>query len=197
MIQIKILQVKYNNQCDNIAFTNLKPTAQCGYTSACMVLSYYIRAAENDIFLGEFVEYMDRDFLMGKSKTRMGSSLTNYPKVLNNYLKGNNIHKECKIRLHSGTDNEIQSIIDAGNPIMCSTMLTTSGHYIVIVGYDSENFIVHDPFGLFNFDSNGYLKIGGKSGEFVKYPREKLKIALERSSRVTAGKPGYRFLWIE
>lgn len=197
MIQQKIIQVKYNNQCDNIAFTKLKPTAQCGYTSACMILSCYIKQADNDIFLGEFVEYMDRDFLSGQSKTRLGSSLSSYPKVLNNYLKENNINKQAKIKLHSGTDSEIQSIIDVGNPIMCSTMLTTSGHYVVIVGYDSDNFIVHDPFGLFNFDSNGYIKIGGKSGEFAKYPREKLKIAMERSSRVATSKNGYRFLWID
>ena len=194
---MKQLQVKYNTQCDNFEFSRLKPSAQCGYTSACMVLSYYISLAENDLFIGEFVQYMDRDFISGKSKNRMGSSLTNYPKVLNNYLKGNNVKKECKIRISGGNLDEIKSIIDSGNPLMCSTMLTTSGHYISIIGYDDTNFIVHDPFGLFSFTSNTYVKIGGKHGEAVKYPIDKLSVAMERSSRVATGNPGFRYLWIE
>lgn len=194
---MKQLQVIYNNQTDNFEFSRLKPSAQCGYTSACMVLSYYIPLAGNDIFIGEFVQYMDRDFISGTSKSRMGAVLANYPKVLNNYLKANKVQKESKIRLHSGTEHEIKSIIDSGNPIMCSTMLTTSGHYVVIIGYDDNNYIVHDPFGEFSFTSNSYIKVGGKSGEARKYPKDKMHVVMERSSRVAASKSGYRFLWIE
>lgn len=191
------IQVKYNTQCDNFEFARLKPSAQCGYTSACMVLSHYVPLAGNDVFIGEFVNYMDRDFIAGKSKTRMGASLTNYPKVLNNYLKGNKVAKECKIRISGGSLDEIKSIINAGNPLMVSTMLTTSGHYICIIGYDDENFVVHDPYGLYSFKSNSYVKIGSNHGEAVKYPIANLSVAMERSSRVATGKPGFRYLWIE
>lgn len=194
---MKRLPIKYNSQTDNFEFNRLKPSAQCGYTSACMVLSYYIPLAGSDVFIGEFVQYMDRDFISGVSKTRMGAVLANYPKVLNNYLKANKVQKEAKIRLHSGTEHEIKSIIDAGNPIMCSTMLTTSGHYVVIIGYDDTNWIVHDPFGEFSFKSNSYLKVGGNTGEAKLYPRVNMHIPMERSSRVAASKTGYRFLWIE
>ena len=194
---MKRLEVKYNTQCDNFEFSRLKPSAQCGYTSACMVLSYYIPLASNDVFIGEFVNYMDRDFISGKSKTRMGASLNNYPKVLNNYLKANKVTKEAKIRVTGGTEQEIKSILDGGSPIMASTMLTTSGHYICIVGYEDANLIVHDPYGLFSFTSNTYSKIGGNSGEGVKYPIDRMTVVMNRSGQVATGKPGFRYLWIE
>jgi hypothetical protein len=195
---MKRLEVKYNTQCDNFEFSRLKPSAQCGYTSACMVLSYYIPLAGNDIFIGEFINYIDRDFISGKSQNRMGASLNNYTKVLNNYLKENKVKKEAKIRVTGGTEKEIKSILDGGSPLMASTMLTTSGHYICIVGYDDDgNWIVHDPYGLFNFKSNNYVKIGGNSGEGVKYPIDKMTVVMNRSGQVATGKPGFRYLWIE
>ena len=195
---MKRLEVIYNTQCDNFEFSRLKPSAQCGYTSACMVLSYYVPLASSDVFIGEFVNYMDRDFISGKSKARMGASLNNYPKVLNNYLKGNQVKKEAKIRVTGGTEQEIKSILDNGSPLMVSTMLTTSGHYVCIIGYDDEgNWIVHDPYGLFSFKSNTYVKIGGKHGEAVKYPIDKMTVVMNRSGQVATGKQGFRFIWIE
>jgi uncharacterized protein YvpB len=128
----------------------------------------------------------------------MGASLNNYTKVLNNYLKENKVKKEAKIRVTGGTEKEIKSILDGGSPLMASTMLTTSGHYICIVGYDDEgNWIVHDPYGLFNFKNNNYVKIGGNSGEGVNYPIDKMTIVMNRSGQVATGKPGFRYLWIE
>ena len=193
----KILSVTYNNQVDNFEFKRIKPTGQCGYTSACMLLSYFVPEAGNDVFLGTFVEEMDKDFIAGKSNTRMGASLPNYVKMINTYLKKHNVHKECKIRPHSGSHAEIQNIIDSGSPLMVSTMMTTSGHYICIIGYDDQNYIVHDPFGIYSWTSKTYVKIGGNNGKQVSYPIAGLQAAMERSSRVAMSRNGFRYLWVE
>jgi hypothetical protein len=51
---------------------------------------------------------------------------------------------------------------------------TGGGHWIVLVGYDSTSFIVHDPFGEMDLINGGYIKTGPTDGRNVRYSRKNL-----------------------
>ena len=54
----------------------------------------------------------------------------------------------------NGSIHDIQTSIDAGNPVIIHGYFTASGHIIVIRGYDDNGFIVNDPNG--EWFSSGY-----------------------------------------
>jgi hypothetical protein len=54
----------------------------------------------------------------------------------------------------NGTFKDIQMSIDCGRPVIIHGYFTSSGHIIVIKGYDSSGFIVNDPYG--EYFSSGY-----------------------------------------
>ena len=153
------LLIKYNYQNDNDSFDKLKSTAQCGYTSACMLLSTHIAEAVNDWYVKEFIMYMDKDFLTGKSGTRKGAMQANYKPVLDYYLKKSNVPYQAAVIPQGGTVDNIVNSLHNGSPLMLSTMMTTSGHYICIVGIDTERrvLICHDPYGKFDFVKKKYI----------------------------------------
>jgi hypothetical protein len=48
------------------------------------------------------------------------------------------------------------------------------GHWVTLIGYDSANFHVHDPFGELDLINGGYPRIGPKDGCNVRYSRKNL-----------------------
>ena len=64
----------------------------------------------------------------------------------------------------AGTRDDLRALLDAGDPVVVHGFWTSSGHIVVIVGYDSEGWIVNDPGG------DWYLGYGNGSGEAVRYP---------------------------
>jgi hypothetical protein len=64
-----------------------------------------------------------------------------------------------------GGFRDIQTSIDAGNPVIVHGYFTRSGHIIVIRGYDDRGFIVNDPYG--EWFSSGYDN--SRSGEGLHY----------------------------
>jgi uncharacterized protein YvpB len=195
----KILKVKHNDQIDNSKLGRITPGGQCGYTSACMVLSAFIPEAENDKFVESFILMMDLDFVNNKSNTRQGAVLTNYPKQLDKLLMDYLVPRKTKILPHSGTNDDIIKAINIGCPVMAATKITNDGHFICIIGYDDERkcWIVNDPYGQYSFADSKYIKIGKHSGSGVEYPYTLLAQAMIKSSNVATGKNGYRLLWIE
>ena len=43
------------------------------------------------------------------------------------------------------------------------------GHWMLALGYDSENVICHDPYGELDNVNGGYPKTGGTYGKYIKY----------------------------
>lgn len=74
-----------------------------------------------------------------------GTSWDLFTKGINHYgLKSKNV---------SNRNDAIKNALSKGNPIIASVGagdFTKKGHYIVIVGYDDDGFIVNDPYSLVN-----------------------------------------------
>lgn len=192
------IQITYNWQVNNDNLNGkFKGTAQCGPTSCCMMLSAFIPDASKDTFVKQFIEIIDKDWLSDKVKNRQSAFQFNYEKSINEVLKKNNINKKAIVKPHSATVNDIKNALAKGSPVMTSTMLTKDGHYICIVGIDNDNFIVHDPYGRFDFQKNTYVEIKDNIGAFIKYPIKLLSVAMEKSSKAVGAKGGYRVIWVE
>ncbi len=197
------IQIKHNDQLDNESFDNLNPASQCGLSSACMVMSRFIQSAESDVFLQSFLYEFDKVYLTDKTKKapRKSAILTNYPNEIDKYLRGYHVNKKTQIKPYGGTEKDVKYALGIGSPVMVATMLTSHGHYIVIIGYDDDSkcWIVHDPYGKFSFDKGRYDKIGKGSGASQLYPYIGLNVAMEKSSRLVSGNThgGFRMLWIE
>jgi hypothetical protein len=192
--------VKYNWQVDNFGFDKLKSTAQCGYTSACMVLSTKIPDASNDWFVKEFVMEMDKDFIIGKSGTRKGASQGNYKAIMDKYLHKYDLHFQTKVVTQGATQDTILKALESGSAIMASTMLTSSGHYICISGIDTDRqvLICKDPYGKFDFKTKKYT-VNATAGDGVEYNFIDIFPVMEASSKAVFGKnaTGFRILWVE
>ena len=195
----KVLDIKQNDQIDNKQLGRIKASWQCGYTSAAMLLSSVMEEAKTDQFIEELVILFDDDYIKNKSNNRNGAFLAKYPEHLNTILKKRNINKKVIFMPHSGGNNHIIQAINNGSPVMCSTMITSEGHYVLIIGYDDDRkvWIVNDPYGHFSFAESKYKLIGKNSGAGVEYPYTLLGNAMIKSSKLAANKTGYRLLWLE
>ena len=195
----KKLDTKQNDQIDNKQLGRIKGSWQCGYTSAAMVMSSVYEPAKSDQFIIDLIMTMDKAYVENKSDTRNGAFLARYPEYLNAILAKNNINKKVKFLPHSGTNTDIIAAINNGSPVMCSTMITNEGHYIVIIGYDDDRkvWIVNDPYGHYSFSESKYKIVGKNSGAGVEYPYTLLGNAMIKSSKLAANKTGYRLLWLE
>lgn len=196
MKDIKI-NIKYNWQVNNNNLNGkFKGSAQCGPTSCCMTLSAFIPEASTDKFIKSFIEIIDKDWLNGKGD-RQSAFQYNYEKPINQILDQNGINKKAIVKPHSATIDELYSALVSGSPVMTSTRLTEDGHYICIVGWDEQtgSFIVHDPYGRFDFKTNKYIEVKDNVGAFVKYKFEDLSKAMIKSSQMF-GKSGFRIIYI-
>lgn len=195
----KVLDIKQNDQIDNKQLGRIKASWQCGYTAAAMLLSSVVQEASTDEFISELIILMDDEYIKNKTNTRNGAFLARYPDHITTILKNKNINKKVRFVPHSGNNNDIIKAINSGSPVMCSTMITDEGHYILIIGYDEERkvWIVNDPYGQYSFAESKYVKIGKNSGSQVEYPYSLLGNAMVRSSKLATNKSGYRLLWLE
>lgn len=195
----RVLDIKQNDQIDNKQLGRIKASWQCGYTAAAMLLSSIIEEAKTDKFIEELVILFDDDYIKNKSNTRNGAFLAKYPDHLSSILKKRNINKKVVFMPHSGGNNHIIQAINNGSPVMCSTMITNEGHYVLIIGYDEDRkvWIVNDPYGHYSFAESKYKIVGKNSGAGVEYPYTLLGNAMIKSSKLAANKTGYRLLWLE
>lgn len=194
------IQITYNWQVNNNNLNGkFKGTAQCGPTSCCMMLSSAIPQAATDDFVKSFIEIIDREWLAGKVKNRNSAFQFNYEKPINELLVKHGINKKAVVRPHSATFEELHQALKSGSPVMTSTRMTNDGHYICIVGWEEESksFIVHDPFGRFDFQKNAYVEVKDQVGAFIKYPYELLSKAMIKSSQtVNAKSNGFRIIYL-
>ena len=195
------LYVPYNWQVDNDNFSNkFKGSSQCGPTSCCIMLSAYISEASKDSFIKEFISDMDSQWLNGIGERRTAYQ-GNYKLAIEKYLKKHNINKKVVLRASGGTLKEIREALESGSPVMTSTKLTDSGHYICMVGIDEEKgvFIFHDPYGRFDFKNDKYAMVKDKAGEYVEYPIDRMTQIMEASSKGAMGakSSGFRIIYLK
>jgi GH24 family phage-related lysozyme (muramidase) len=134
----KDLDVPYLSQLDN----RLNPYGSCNVTCVAMCMYYlgYPRPQGSQLE-DELYQKLDD---MGKSR--------HDPYDLQ-YLIGTYPGFKDIFRPNGGF-RDIQTSIDAGNPVIVHGYFTKSGHIIVIRGYDDKGFLVNDPYG--EWFSSGY-----------------------------------------
>jgi ethanolamine utilization cobalamin adenosyltransferase len=199
------LDVPYNWQVNNDTIVikeqniNFKGTAQCGPTSACIMMSAFIPEAASDKFVKEFITDIDASWLQGKS-SRKSAFQSNYETSINKFLQKYGVKRKAVVKPHGGTIDDIKKALNSGSPIMTSTKLTGDGHYICMVGLDEENksFIFHDPYGKFDFFKKSYTEVKDFAGEYVSYPMDKMIQVMEESSKAANGPrvKGFRIIYL-
>lgn len=143
------LPVPYLSQLDN----RLNPYGSCNVTCVAMCLYYlgYPRQSGTQLEDGLYKTLED----LGRSRHDPYDL-----QFLINSLPG---YKDV-FRVDGGF-RDIRSSLDAGNPVIVHGYFTSSGHIIVIRGYDEKGFIVNDPYG--EWFSSGYDN--SRSGEALHY----------------------------
>lgn len=145
----KDLDVPYFSQLDN----RYNPTGSCNVTSAAMCLCYLGMPRPDGAQLED--ELYQKMESLGKSR----HDPYHLKYLIETYPGYKDIFRE------NGTLVDIQSSINAGNPVIVHGYFTTFGHIIVIRGYDEKGFIVNDPYG--EWFSSGYDN--SRSGERLHY----------------------------
>ena len=136
----------YRYQYDNAN----EPSATCGLTSAAMVL-------------GSFGFTVSPDQLYARFGLAQGQSPGGLAEVYRAY--GLNAASS-----YAGTFDDLRRHIDAGRPVVVHGDFTASGHIVVVIGYDRDGFIVHDPSGLWSGAlRGGYPARTATNGRAVRY----------------------------
>jgi Peptidase_C39 like family len=149
---IKILNsVPFKSQLDNV----FNPTGSCNVTSIAMCLAYLgVKDKPGDGLAqleDELYQYMERKGLSRHSPEDLARVVRDYGKKDDFTIWG--------------TFERCRNHIAAGNPCVIHGYFTSFGHIIVLVGYDENGFIVHDPYG--EWFSSGYRT--DLSGKFLRY----------------------------
>lgn len=81
----------------------------------------------------------------------------------------------------NGSEGDLTRILDLGYPVPIGILHkgniqnpSGGGHWITLIGYDSEYFYVHDPFGRLDMANGGYPLAGPTDGKQQKYSRKDL-----------------------
>ena len=143
------LKIPYLSQLDN----RFNPYGSCNVTCVGMCLRYLGMQNQGGIQL--------EDQLYQKLETLGRSRHDPYDlKYLIETFPG---YKD--IFRENGGFADIQSSLDAGNPVIIHGYFTKFGHIIVVRGYDSKGLLVNDPYG--EWFSSGYDT--SRSGERLHY----------------------------
>lgn len=81
----------------------------------------------------------------------------------------------------NGSESDIVALLSKGYPVPIGVLHkgpvrapSGGGHWITVIGYDTKDFFVHDPFGELDLINGGYPKAGPTDGKCVKYSRTNL-----------------------
>jgi hypothetical protein len=123
------LNVPYFCQMHNVRF---RPSATCSNTALAMVLAFYGKTS-----------LTGRGTLADQIFERHG--------ILNSVdlIRSGALKEGLQARVHiPGSFDTIKREIDAGRPVIVGgDFVGRVGHFVVVVGYDKEGFLVHDPYG--------------------------------------------------
>lgn len=144
------LNVRFKSQVDN--FYN--PTGACNVTSIAMCLEY-LNIPRRDLRYSQFEDELYRYAInMGYSRW----SPYDLAKIARDYGARDYFTENALIE-------DVKDWVAAGYPAVIHGYFTSFGHIIVVVGYDENGFIVHDPYG--EWFSTGYRT--DLSGAYLHY----------------------------
>ncbi|MEG3842598.1 C39 family peptidase [Microcoleus sp. herbarium14] len=149
------LDILYRSQRDNA----LNPTGACNVTSVAMCLLWGGVTPQNKKVQleDELYRYMESRQLSRHSPQDLATVVRDYG-LNDNYTA-------------TGTIDAVKKHLSSGNPVITHGYFTAFGHIIVLVGYDSTGFIVHDPYG--EWHATGYDT--SVSGAYLHYSYELIK----------------------
>jgi peptidoglycan hydrolase-like protein with peptidoglycan-binding domain len=138
------LNVPFLSQLDN---TN-NPHGSCNVTSVSMCMAYFGQPQQSGgkQLEDELYEYMTNNGLSRHSPDDLR-------KVLIQYGYKDDFQPDAKWA-------EVKAWIDRGKPCITHGWFTQSGHIICIIGYNSQGWIVHDPYGEWHKDGYDTQKSG-------------------------------------
>ena len=147
------LNVPYKMQLDN----KFEPYSTCNVTSLAMCLEYY----DSDVVhkhKSQFAQLEDElyQYMSDKGLNK------HYPEHLAQVARDYGIEDDFTVH---GTFDRCKQHLNEGNLCIIHGYFTAPGHIIVLVGYDSTGFIVHDPYR--EWFSTGYRT--NLSGEYLHY----------------------------
>ena len=144
------LNVPFKSQLDN--FYN--PHGSCNVTSIAMCLRY-LGVPRYDNRYRQFEDELYR-WCLDRGYSRHNPE--HLARVVRDYKRKDDF-------TYWGTIERCQNHLRGGNPCVIHGYFTSFGHIIVLVGFDANGFIVHDPYG--EWFSTGYRT--DKSGAFLHY----------------------------
>jgi hypothetical protein len=141
------------------------PSGTCGVTSASMVLGHHgIHATPDQLFVRH-----------GVAQGQSPAALAALYRMYGLYAAST----------YAGTFAQVRAYLDAGLPVVVHGDFTPSGHIVVVVGYDRDGFIVHDPSGRWDGALRGsYAGRTDTNGRFVRYSLASLERVIGPSGDV-------------
>lgn len=164
-----IEDIPYYNQYAN----TISPEASCQNTVMAMILSWYGAEVTPDELSEEWgISY--------------AQSVDGWEDMFNTMAE----RKQLEIRdfgTTSGTIDELQQELEHGRPVVVHAYFTSSGHTVVVNGYDRDYYYVHDPAGQWNGEvcGGGYEGTADSSGYYVAYERSAFEEVITSSSCTT------------
>jgi uncharacterized protein YvpB len=158
------LTVPYKMQLDN----KFEPLSTCNVTSLAMCLEYYgigfVSTFSGMVKENKNIQLEDRLYqhMSNKGLNKY------YPDHLAQVARDYGIKDNFTVH---GTFDRCKKYLSEGNPCIIHGYFTQPGHIIVLVGYDPDGFIVHDPYG--EWFPTGYRT--DLSGEYLHYSYNLIK----------------------
>ncbi|MEG4323217.1 MULTISPECIES: C39 family peptidase [unclassified Microcoleus] len=125
------LGIPYRSRMDNL----YNPTGTCNVTSIAMCLDFLRvpRRQKTGQYEDELYQYaIDKGYSRWEPK--------DLAKIVRDYGAQDYFTENATI-------DDVQDWLASGNPAVIHGYFTSFGHIIVVAGYDSEGFFVHDPYG--------------------------------------------------
>ncbi|HIK29236.1 MAG: C39 family peptidase [Oscillatoriaceae bacterium SKW80] len=143
------LPVPYKSQLDNW----YNPTGSCNVTSIAMCLEYL--KTPRKTYVGQFEDELYQ-YALSKGLNRHEPE--HLAIIVRDYGRKDDFKRNATI-------DAVKDWLAARNPCVIHGYFTSFGHIIVVVGYDPNGFIVHDPYG--EWFSDGYRT--DLSGAYLHY----------------------------
>jgi len=154
--QGNFLDIPYFYQYDNLYY----PGSTCQNTSIAMVLKNYGWLGIPDNITSTY----------GKNYTQSPAGLAD---VFNTISDQKGLSKKI-VPITNGTLSGLKQELDKGHPVIIHGYFTSSGHVVVVVGYDNNGYWVNDPAGVWvqTFMGGYGYNSAGKATYYKKQPFE-------------------------